>query len=106
MNIWTHQEKALERWLKHYDECAEDVGEHDPQERKWAMESFRDCIQVKLLEDGEVKVKWEHRCWWADCKHATFLGEYYCVMAHPKYITWMHPYELALDIKSRKDVSE
>jgi len=94
-NIWTHEQTAIDIWLKHYDECAEDVGEHDEQEREWAMESFRECIQVKLLHDGSVKVKWEHGCWWADCKHPVFHGQYYCVMAHPKYTTWKDPADLA-----------
>lgn len=95
-NIYTHEEKALEIWLKHYDECAEELEvESDWEEKNQASDSFRECIQVKLLHDGTVKVKWEHRCWWADCKHPVFHGEYYCVMAHPKYTTWKDPSELA-----------
>ena len=96
-NIWTHEEKALDIWLKHLDSCTGnplDAYLIDG-EREEAIESFRDCIQVKRLHDGSVKVKWEHQCWWADCKQAVFAGQYYCVMAHPKYTTWKEPWDLA-----------
>jgi len=95
-NIWTHEEKALDIWLKHYDECAS-AHNFNPSDgaKEEAIASFRDCIQVKLLHDGSVKVKWEHKCWWEDCKQAVFAGQYYCVMAHPKYTTWKEPWDLA-----------
>jgi len=99
MNIWTHAEKALERWLKHFDACRVELGiDSEEREKVWAIEAFRDCIQVKLLDDGEVKVKWEHPCWWADCKHPVFHGQYYCVLAHPKNVTWTDPYQLAKEL--------
>jgi len=95
-NIWTHEDKALNIWLKHYAACAERLEiPHDAYEREQAIDSFRECIQVKLLHDGSVKVKWEHSCWWADCNMPVFAGQYYCVMAHPKYITWKEPFDLA-----------
>jgi len=99
MNIWTHEEKALDIWLKHYDFCAERLDTvHNDGDRQQAIASFRDCIQVKLLHDGSVKVKWEHQCWWADCKQAVFAGQYYCVLAHPKNVTWTDPYQLAKEL--------
>ena len=96
MNIYDHEHKALMTWLKHYDECALELGLGlDSQERHWAAESFCDGMQLKLLDDGCIKVKWEHPCWWADCKHPVFHGQYYCVLAHPKDVVWKEPFVLA-----------
>ena len=96
MNIWTHEEEAVKLWLEHYDQCVEELEiTRDSQERRWAEEAFREVIQVKLLDCGSVKVKWEHGCWWADCKHPVFHGQYYCVMAHPNFTSWKEPFDLA-----------
>ena len=100
MNIWDHEHKALMIWLKHYDSCAKELGlPLDAQEREWAAQSFSDCIQVRLLSDGEVKVKWEHRCWWAECPKHVFHGDYYCGLAHPKDVTWKEPFVLAKELQ-------
>ena len=90
MNIWEHEQKALEIWLNHYDQCVEELGVVDSnwQEREWAIEAFRESRQLKILQDGSIKVKWEMPCWWADCKHRVFHGDYYCGLAHPKDVTW------------------
>jgi hypothetical protein len=111
MNIWEHEQKALEIWLKHYDQCVEELGvESNWQEREWAIEAFRESRQLKLLhQDGSIKVKWEMPCWWADCKHTVFHGDYYCVLAHPKDVTWKSPHELAIelgDVSFLKEMSE
>lgn len=103
MNIWDHEHKALMMWLKHYDECAIELGiPLDVQERRWAAEAFEECIQIKILQEGEVKVKWEHACWWAECKHPVFHGQYYCVLAHPKDVTWKEPFVLAKELREEE----
>ena len=96
MNILDHEHKALMTWLKHIDDCAEELGiPFDYQEREWAAESFVECQQLKILQDGSIKVKWEHRCWWADCKHPVFHGDYYCVLTMPNLAAWYEPFDLA-----------
>ena len=96
MNYFDHHQRALDTWLKHYDECAKRNGcEHDNQERQWAIDGFNECEQIKILQDGSIKIKWEHRCWWADCNSLAFHGEYYCIIAPLNEITWYEPYDLA-----------
>ena len=96
MNYFEHFEQALAAWMEHYEFCAaRNDQEHDNHERQWAKESFEQCEQIKILQDGTIKIKWEHRCWWADCEHAAFHGQYYCILAPLDEITWYEPYDLA-----------
>ena len=96
MNYFEHFNVARARWLKHFDECAEELGlEYDYQERQWADEAWQECEEIKILQDGTIKLKWEHPCWWADCKHPVFFGEYYCILAGLDSITWEEPYDRA-----------
>ena len=84
MNILDHEEEAWRIWFRHVCACAEELGiQHsiNEQEIGWMRESFEDNIQLKILYTGEVKVKWEHACWWADCPKAVFHGNYYCVLS-------------------------
>lgn len=95
MDYFDHYHKALELWLKHYDECAIRNGhEHDGQERNWAIDGFNESEQIKILQDGTIKIKWEHRCWWADCTSHVFHGDYYCILAPIDSITWFEPFDL------------
>ena len=95
MNYFNHLERALNIWLKHYDICADRNECYDPQERIHAEESFYECEQIKILDDGSIKIKWEHKCWWADCPSAVFHGEYYCILAAIDKVAWEFPYDLA-----------
>ena len=96
MNYFDHFNIARARWMKHYDECSKELGLYsDSQERRWADESWQESEQIKILHDGTIKIKWEHRCWWADCKHPVFHGEYYCILAGLDSITWEEPYDRA-----------
>ena len=111
MNIWEHEAEAWRIWHKHFVECAEELGiNFNSDELRWAKESFEESRQLKLLhQDGSIKVKWEMPCWWADCKHTVFHGDYYCVLAHPKDVTWKSPHELAIelgDVSFLKEMSE
>lgn len=92
MNYFEHFNVARARWMKHYDECVEELG-LDPgyEERRWADESWQESEQIKILHDGTIKIKWEHPCWWADCKHPVFHGEYYCIVAGIDNVTWEDP---------------
>ena len=96
MDIWSHAFRARDIWMKHVDQCAQNLGiDFGYQEMKWAEESFFESEDLRILQDGSIKVKWEHRCWWADCPTPhIFHGHYYCVLAHPKFVTWHEPYDL------------
>jgi hypothetical protein len=96
MNYFQHYDIAIKRWLGHVRSCAKELGiEYDGQEIIWAVESFEDAQQLKTLDDGSIKLKWEHPCWWADCKHPVFHGEYYCVLIPLENQNWEQPYDLA-----------
>ena len=94
MNYYEHKEAAFQIWLHHVKTCASELSD-DPSfdydynvteyEIGQMRESFEECEQLKILDSAHVKLKWEHRCWWADCKHPVFHGEYYCVVALPKW---------------------
>ena len=50
-------------------------------ELKFALESFEECEQIKILWHDEIgqhclKIKWEHSPWWVN----QLLHFYYCVM--------------------------
>tara|TARA_Y100000310_G_C20254955_1_gene610884 strand:+ start:280 stop:624 length:345 start_codon:yes stop_codon:yes gene_type:complete len=98
MSYYDHYNLAWEQWFEHVKNCAAELAADsdayenytiDWQEREQMEESFADCEQLKMLDSGHVKLKWEHRCWWADCKHPVFHGEYYCVVAEP---VWEKPH--------------
>ena len=91
MNYFDHWKKAYEEFTKHYDKCADRNECYDVQERMSAEESWKECEQIKMLDDGSVKIKWEHRCWWADCHHY----DYYCILAAVDKVAWEFPYDLA-----------
>ena len=96
MNYFEHFEQALAAWMEHYEFCAARNDQNsDNQERQWAKESFEQCEQIKILQDGTIKIKWEHGCWWADCQSHVFHGEYYCILAPADKITWYFPFGLA-----------
>ena len=66
-------------------------------EFKWALESFDDARQVKILwhyELGEhvLKIKWEHSPWWVGQR----MHFYYCVMLPLDNVEFKTPYQLAV----------
>ena len=83
MNIMDHEGEAWRLWYKHVCECAQELGiTFDSTEAAMMHDSFTDTVQLKILhETGEVKVKWENSCWWADCPNVIFHGQYYCVLS-------------------------
>ena len=98
MSYYDHFNLAWQQWFEHVKNCAAELAADndawenytiDWQEREQMQESFADCEQLKILDSGHVKLKWEHCCWWADCKHPVFFGEYYCVVAEP---VWEKPH--------------
>jgi hypothetical protein len=95
MNYFEHYDIAKSRWLEHVAKCAEDLGvDYDERERGYASESFDECEQLKWINHCQtLKIKWEHRCWWADCKTPTFFGEYYSILCHMP--EWEMPHEFA-----------
>jgi len=77
-----------------YEIMPEDMREFDDQ-YKFAMESFDECEQVKILfhyERGEhcLKIKWEHSPWWEN----QVLHFYYCIMLPIDGIDFKFPHQL------------
>jgi hypothetical protein len=90
---------ALERFKTHFYECAKSLEIHaDYQEWLYALESWHECKEVKLVEwDNVLKIKWEHRCWWADCPHPrNFVGSYSCILLDIGNGNWQEPYDHAV----------
>ena len=86
MDYEAHKEEAFQIWLRHFKSCAEELGaNYNWQEVEWARESFEEAEQLKILDTGHIKLKFEVPCWWAGCKHPAFHGDYYCVVAYPKW---------------------
>ena len=83
MTYFEHYDIAKSRWMEHITNCAAELEiEFDSEERRYASESFDECEQLKWVNNNQsIKVKWEHCCWWADCKtpHA-FHGRYYSIL--------------------------
>jgi len=100
MTYFDHWAAARGQFLKHFDECAAELGlEHQWEERQWALQSFEESEQIKILHTGEIKLKYEHCCWWADCKHPVMGNTYYCVLAGPENVVWEKPYARAIRLK-------
>jgi len=77
-----------------YEIMPEDMREFDDQ-YKFAMESFDECEQVKILfhyERGEhcLKIKWEHSPWWEN----QVLHFYYCIMLPIDGIDFKFPHQI------------
>ena len=89
-----YETEALARWLNHFGECAHDLNiDIDYQEQNYAIESWHESKQVRFIEyDSVLKVKWEHRCWWADCPSPrTFHGSYSCILIDIPVNGWEEP---------------
>ena len=88
-----------EHWQQHRQMFETDeLASHDD-ELRYALESFDECEQVKLIHDTThghcLKIKWEHGAWWTgDNMHF-----YYCIllpidkveMYEPAALTRMKP---------------
>ena len=65
-------------------------------ELKFALESFDECEQVKILYNYDsnehcLKIKWEHSPWW----QGQVLHFYYCIMLPIDNANFRTPYQLA-----------
>ena len=92
---WFYQYHPNDGMKQLFDMIPEDMHEFDD-EYKFAMQSFEDCEQVKILfhyDRGEhcLKVKWEHSPWWED----QVVHFYYCVMLPIDDVEFQTPYQLA-----------
>ncbi len=89
MDYYEHKEEAFQIWFRHFKSCAEELrANYNWEEVQWAREAFDESEQLKILDCGHIKLKFEMPCWWADCKHPVFHGDYYCVVAYP---AWKEP---------------
>lgn len=110
MNYFEHKELARKEFIKHFVECKQgdtDIQlsiecEFEETELHWALESWDDCEQIKILDDGSVKIKWEHACWWAGCPH----HEYYCILAPIETTIWKEPFTLAVERRKKFETSK
>ena len=94
MNYPNHYQKAVNEWMNKMTECALKLNlPFDSTEYGYVREAFDECEQVKLVWDGHhyLKIKWEHRCWWADCN----CSFYYCVMLDLDEVELKDPFTLA-----------
>ena len=90
-----HYEQAVNEWMQFNEESAKKLGIHiDSSEYGYIRESFDECEQVKIVYDFTrghlLKIKWEHRCWWAD--DPTHF--YYCVMLPIDKVNMKMPHEV------------
>lgn len=95
MNYFEHRQQAANEYENHIIQCAKknDIS-YDADEISIALEDWYECEQIRMLHTGEVKIKWEARCWWADC--SCHMGTYYCILAPLDEVTWYEPYALAV----------
>lgn len=90
-----HYEKAVNEWMNYNLKIADKLNlEVDSHEYSYIREAFDECEQVKILYDFTsghlLKIKWEHRSWWADDN--TYF--YYCVMLPLDNINLKMPHEV------------
>lgn len=94
MNYPYHYQTAQVQWMNQMSDCALRLNLGcDSSEFGYIRDAFDECEQVKLVWDGHhfLKIKWEHRCWWADCN----CSFYYCVMLDLDEVELKDPYTLA-----------
>lgn len=95
MNYFEHRLQAADEYENYIIQCAKknDIS-YDADEISIALADWYECEQIRMLHTGEVKIKWEARCWWADC--SCHMGTYYCILAPLDEVTWYEPYALAV----------
>ena len=96
--IEQYEEAALDLWLAHFHTCAENLGiDVDHHEEQYAREAWHECKEIKFIEyDSVLKIKWEHRCWWADCPTPRlFHGSYSCILMDIPVKEWETPFARA-----------
>ena len=96
--IEQYEYEALERWLEHFQACADRLEiQVDENEKQYAIEAWHECKEVKFIEyDSVLKIKWEHRCWWADCPSPRlFEGSYSCILMTIPVDRWEEPFARA-----------
>jgi len=95
MNYFEHRQKAADEYENHIIQCAKknDIP-CDADEIAMALSDWYECEQIKMLGTGDVKIKWEASCWWADC--GCFMGTYYCILAPLDECVWFEPYDLSV----------
>jgi len=95
MNYFEHRQKAADDFENHIIQCAIKNNIYcDADEIAMALSDWYECEQIRMLSTGEVKIKWEANCWWADC--SCVMGTYYCILAPLDEVTWYEPYDLAI----------
>ncbi len=94
--FYTHQERAQDEYITHLQEC-DHRGDEILNERDIVIEI--DCLeenfQIKMLDNGMVKIKWEMPCQWIGCHWHL----YYCrLVADPHF---EEPFDIAKDGRDR-----
>lgn len=94
MNYSQHYQTAQIEWMNQMSNCALRLNlDCDSTEFGYIRDAFDEGQQVKLVWDGHefLKIKWEFRCWWADCN----CNFYYCVMLDLDEVELKDPFTLA-----------
>jgi hypothetical protein len=94
---WFYKHHPNDAMKQLFEIMPENMREFDD-EFKFAMESFEECEQIKIIfhyEAGEhyLKVKWEHSPWWEN----QVLHFYYCVLYPIDQVTMQFPHEIVKD---------
>ena len=84
-----------EHWQQHRQLFETDELASYDDELRYALESFDECEQVKLIHDHKhghcLKIKWEHGAWWVgDNMHF-----YYCILLPIDNVEMFEPAALA-----------
>ncbi len=90
LNFYEHQQRAHDEYIAHLRECDHRDQDSYLDERDVAFEidCLEDVFQIKMLDNGIVKIKWESPCQYIGCHWHL----YYCRLAIDP--NWQEPHEL------------
>ena len=94
MDYYDHEAAACHEYKMHWMNCMHQSEEY--REDPWSnddlrldMDMIREDVQIKFLDDGNIKIKWEFPCQWCDCKWQL----YYCkIIREPFFENYINVY--------------
>ncbi len=88
LNFYEHQQRAQEEYISHLRSCAHGHGGLTHADIAMEIECLEDNFQIKMLDNGMVKIKWEMPCQYIGCHWHL----YYCRLAADP--SWQQPHEV------------